>query len=50
MFATAKYETQDAMIESGRTPDELIALAAKGQAVSYLLDWALEKPPKNEEE
>ena len=50
MFATSKYETQDAMLADGRTVNELDALAAKGQVMSYLLEWALEKPPRNEEE
>ena len=50
MFSTNMYSTQDAMLQSGRTPEELAALAAQGRIQSGYLAMALEGPPKREKE
>ena len=48
MFAADRYATQDAMLEIGRTPNELMALAAQGRTQSGYLSMALERPKKEE--
>ena len=50
MFSTNMYSTQDAMLQSGRTPEELAALAAQGRIQSGYLSMALERPPTREKE